>query len=126
MARVPDRLVIEFLYLAQESVGQRRGSTRRLKRLERRKAVERQTLELRHRVNLGDLTIAYHACDLDVFVDQPFYTKDKLVVERRLRILRQTADANVDLINGIKILRTMHRQDRDHSRREAAIRNDVH
>ena len=125
MAGVADRLVIEFTDLAEKSVGQRRRSARGLKRLERRKSVKAQRFELGHRLDLGYPAAADHACDLDVLVDQALDREYELIVERRFGLLRQAADANMDLGNLVKPGRTVHRQDRHHSGCKSAIGNNV-
>ena len=125
MSGVADRFVIEFADLAEECIGQSRCAARGLKSLERRKAVKCERLDLGHRFDLSYLAVTDHASDLDIFVDQALDRKNELVIERRLWILRQAADADMDLVDAIKSGRTVHRQYRDHTRGQAAVGNDV-
>src|SRR5436190_5097770 len=125
MARVPDGLVIEFADLAEKGVRQRRCAAAGLKSLERRKAFKRKAFDLGHRFDRRDLAVAYHACRLDIFIDQPFDREDELVVQRRLRILRQASDADVNFLDRVEFRRSVHRQYGNHAGSEAAIWDNV-
>ena len=103
MAGVADGLVIEFFDIAEERIGQRRCAAAGLEGFERRKAVERQTLDLGHRIDLGDLAVADNSGDFEIFIYQAFDGENELVIERRLRVLRQAADADVDLVDECQI-----------------------
>src|SRR4051794_38375339 len=102
MPGIPDGLVIKIADLAKKRIGQGRCSARSLKSLERRKARKFEWLDLGHRLNLRDPAISDDAGHLYIFVDQPFYGKNELVIKRRLRVLRQAADADVELIDLVK------------------------
>src|SRR5687767_12878029 len=99
MAGVTNGFVIELADLSDKSVRKCRSSAGCLESLELRETVEGQTFDLRHRFDFGDLAIANNACNFDVLIDQAFDRKNKLVIQRRLRILRKTADADVDLLD---------------------------
>src|SRR5437868_6796272 len=94
VAGVAYGLVVEFPHAPRESFGQGGGSAGSLERLhptEGRGEVER--LRFGHGFDLDDVAAAYDARSLDVLVNESLDGEDDLVVERRLRILRQSADA---------------------------------
>src|SRR5207253_618571 len=69
----------------------------------------------------GDLAIADHSRGLYVLVDQTFHREDKLIIERRFRMLGQAADAYMDLVHPVEFRGTVHREDGHHAGREAAV-----
>jgi hypothetical protein len=50
---------------------------------------------------------------------------DDLVVQRRLRFLRQATDADADRVRVVQLVDARGRQDVDHARREAAVGDDA-
>ncbi len=73
----------------------------------------------------GCAAAADDARRLDVLVDEPFDGEDELVVERRLRLLWQAADADVYPIEAPELLRSVRDEHGHHPGSETAVRDDV-
>jgi hypothetical protein len=86
---------------------------------------EFELLNLGHRINFDSLAATNDARTLYIFVNQTLYGKDYLIIERRLWLLGQTADAYVQLVQSPETRRAVRDQNRNHARRESAVRNDV-
>ena len=124
VARIAKRLVLHDVHLAL--IGERHGAdpaagvegfqgANRLGKVHR--------LELAQRLHLHRLPAAQDPGRRGVVVERAFERIDNLVVERRLRLLRQSAHVDLDLLRAIQPPDALGGKDVHHARRETAIRN---
>jgi hypothetical protein len=124
--RVAQRLVLhgaQPVPVRPRHGGQAAGGVERLERADRLGELDR--LDLGQRVDLHRLAVAQHPRVGRVVVEHAVQRVDDLVVQRRLRILRQAADADAHGVRLVQRGDARGGQDVDHAGRQAAVRDDA-
>ena len=123
--RVPERLVlhrVDLPFEAHRHRGDPAGGMERLERADRLRELD--VLELAQGIELDLLAAAEHERRRGVVVERTLERIDDLVIERRFRMLRQPPDVDLDPLDLVQPADPLGREDVDHPRREAAVRDD--
>src|SRR4029079_15811677 len=119
------RFVFHCRNLALVPERHRRETACRVKRLELSSGgTEMQRLSLRQRLPLLTPAVSHYPRKRCVVSENALERVDDLIIERRLRILRKSADKDLHLVNRIELIDSVLRENVHHSRRETAVRND--
>ena len=125
VAGIAQRLLETLAHSSFKCLRQGRRSTRSMERDQRRESRNVKILGLGQRIDRGQLAFAQDACRFHIFVDQPLHREHELIVKRRRRLFRQTANIKPQRVGAAaQPPDQFSAQNRGHSRRQPAIRRN--